>query len=318
MMLARVADSLYWIGRYIERAEHFCRLSDVMLNAAVDRTDSARQAAHIALSAVGDDDDDPLTVIERPAEVVRALVFDRENKSSVVTSLARARENARQVRDQITTESWERLNLLYLRVTGPMAEDLFDQGSSVFLHEIIADLHLFKGASDATMSHGEGWRFMLTGVHLERAQLIARLLDVCFGDAAGGYLLNDHFAQLSVLRMACALEPYLRVYTAELQPRLLMQFLLFDEEFPRSIRFCAARVQEHLTRASRYAEVFEGATPERLAGRLSARLEFAEFDEVAQMGASAYLATIVQECARIHEAVYETFVAYPLEQRLPA
>ncbi len=257
-------------------------------------------------------------VIERPAEVVRALVFDRDNNSSVVTSLARARENARQVRDQITTESWERLNLLYLRVTGPNAESAFEQGSSVFLHEIIADLHLFKGASDATMSHGEGWRFLLTGVYLERAQLIARLLDVCFGDAAGGYLLNDHYAQLSVLRMACALEPYLRVYTAELQPRLLMQFLLFDEEFPRTIRFCAARVQEHLIRAARYAEVSEGVSPERIAGRLSARLEFAEFDEVAQMGASAYLATIVQECARIHEAVYEAFVAYPLENRLPA
>jgi uncharacterized alpha-E superfamily protein len=311
MMLARVADSLYWMGRYIERAEHFCRLSDVMLNAAVDRTDSSRQAAHIALSALGDDDVDMITVIQRPTDVVKALVFDRENNSAVVTSLARARENARQVRDQITTESWERLNLLYLRVTGPYAEDAFHQGSSEFLHEIIADLHLFKGASDATMSHGEGWRFLLTGVYLERAQLIARLLDVCFGDAAGGYLLNDHFAQLSVLRM--------RVYTAELQPRLLMQFLLFDEEFPRSIRFCAARVQEHLTRASRYADLYDGAAaPERLAGRLSARLEFSEFEEVAQMGASAYLATIVQECARIHEAVYEAFVAYPLENRLPA
>jgi uncharacterized alpha-E superfamily protein len=318
MMLARVADSLYWIGRYIERAEHFCRLSDVMLNAAVDRTDSARQAARIAISALSDDDVDMQGVIENPTEVVKALVFDRENNSSVVTSLARARENARQVRDQVTTESWERLNLLYLRVTGPYAEAAFDQGPNIFLHEIIADLHLFKGASDATMSHGEGWRFLLTGVYLERAQLIARLLDVCFGDAAGGYLLNDHFAQLSVLRMACALEPYLRVYTAELQPRLLMQFLLFDEEFPRSIRFCTARVQEHLSRASRFIEVSEGASPERIAGRLSARLEFAEFDEVAQMGASAYLATIVQECARIHEAVYGAFVAYPLEDRLPA
>jgi uncharacterized alpha-E superfamily protein len=287
MMLARVADSLYWIGRYIERAEHFCRLSDVMLNAAVDRTDSSRQAARIAISALGDDDVDMQGVIERPTEMVKALVF-------------------------------ERLNLLYLRVTGPNAEAAFDQGPNIFLHEIISDLHLFKGASDATMSHGEGWRFLLTGVYLERAQLIARLLDVCFGDAAGGYLLNDHFAQLSVLRMACALEPYLRVYTAELQPRLLMQFLLFDEEFPRSIRFCTARVQEHLIRASRYIEVSEGASPERIAGRLSARLEFAEFDEVAQMGASAYLATIVQECARIHEAIYEAFVAYPLEDRLPA
>jgi uncharacterized alpha-E superfamily protein len=318
MMLARVADSLYWIGRYIERAEHFCRLSDVMLSAAIDRTDSARQAAHIAMSAIDEDHVDPNLAVERPADMVRTLVFDRHDNASVYTSLARARENARQVRDQITTETWERLNLLYLRVTGPDAEAAYEQSPLAFLQEIIADLHLFKGAADATMSHGEGWRFLLTGVYLERAQLIARLLDVCFGDAAGGYLLNDHFAQLSVLRMACALEPYLRVYTAEMQPRLLMQFLLFDEEFPRSIRFCAARVQEHLIRLTRSADVVDGPNPERIAGRLSARLEFAEFDEVVQFGASAYLATIVQECARIHEAVYEAFVAYPLEQRLPA
>jgi uncharacterized alpha-E superfamily protein len=318
MMLARVADSLYWIGRYIERAEHFCRLSDGMLNAAVDRTDSARQAAHIALRAIGEDEVDSEDVLHRPAEIVGALVFDRENLSSVVSSLARARENARQVRDQITTETWERLNLLYLRVTGPQARDAFDQGPAAFLHDIIADLHLFKGAADATMSHGDGWRFLLTGVYLERAQLMARLLDVCFGDAAQGHLLDDHFAQLSVLRMCCALEPYVRVYTAELQPRLLMQFLLFDEEFPRSIRFCAARVQEHLVRVSRYADIVGGPSPERLAGRLSARMDFAEFEEVAQSGASAYLALIVQECARIHEAVYDAFVAYPLERRLPA
>jgi len=318
MMLARVADSLYWIGRYIERAEHFCRLSDVMLNAAIDRTDSARQAAHIAMSAIDEEHVDPALAVERPADTVRALMFDRHDNASVYTSLARARENARQVRDQITTETWERLNLLYLRMTGPGAEAAYEQSPLAFLQEIIADLHLFKGAADSTMSHGEGWRFLLTGVYLERAQLIARLLDVCFGDAAGGHLLDDHFAQLSVLRMACALEPYLRVYTAEMQPRLLMQFLLFDEEFPRSIRFCAARIQEHLTRLTRSADVVDGPSPERIAGRLSARLEFAEFDEVAQFGASAYLATIVQECARIHEAVYEAFVAYPLEQRLPA
>jgi uncharacterized alpha-E superfamily protein len=318
MMLARVADSLYWVGRYIERAEHFCRLCDVMLNAAVDRTDSARQAARIALSGLNEERLDHHEVVERTIDTVRTLVFDREDVSSVVSSLASARENARQVRDQITTETWERLNLLYLRVTGPDAEAKFEQGPDAFLHEIIADLHLFKGAADATMSHGEGWRFLLTGVYLERAQLIARLLDVCFGDAAGGHLLADHFAQLSVLRMACAMEPYVRVYTAELQPRLLMQFLLFDDEFPRSISFCAAQVQAHLTRLSRATEAADGPSPQRLAGRLAARLRFSDFDEVAQIGASAYLATIVQECARIHEAVYEAFVAYPLELRLPA
>ena len=215
MMLARVADSLYWIGRYIERAEHFCRLSEVMLTSVVDHTDSARQAAHIVLSAMGEDDVDAEAALRHPVGAVRAITLDREEPGSILSSIAAARENARQVRDQITSETWERLNLLYLRVTSPQAESWFDQNPSAFLSEIIADLHLFKGAADATMSHGEGWRFLLLGVYLERAQLIARLLDVCFGDAAGGYQLEDHFALLGVLRMACALEPYLRVYGAE-------------------------------------------------------------------------------------------------------
>ncbi len=310
MMLARVADSLYWIGRYVERAEHISRLSDVMLTATLDQNDAAVTVAKVALASVGGPDIDA-----GPYEAVHSLVFERENRGSVVTSLAHARENARQVRDQITTETWERLNLLYLRVTDPRAEDAFTNGSSAFLNEIIADLHLFKGAADATMSHGEGWRFQLLGVHLERAQLIARLLEVCFGDRAGEKTLSDHRTQISVLRMACAMEPYLRLYTAEIQPQRMLEFLLFDEDFPRSIRFSTNRIEEHLTSLARRDQYYEGAEPDRLAARLSARLKFADMDEA--VGAGAILGTVVSECSRIHHAIYETFVAYPLEERLP-
>ena len=318
MMLARVADSLYWIGRYIERAEHFARLSEVMLASVVDQTDSAREAARIVLSAMGEDDADPHAALSNTVKAVCDITLDKEEPGSILSSLSAARENARQVRDQITTETWERLNLLYLRVTSPQAEGYFMQDPSGFLQEIISDLHLFKGAADATMSHGEGWRFLLLGVYLERAQLIARLLDVCFGDAAGGYLLNEHFAQLSVLRMACALEPYLRVYGAEIDQRHMITFMLFDSDYPRSIRFCSARIQEHLTALASRIEPLDGPKPERIAGRLQARVEFADYAEIAEHGASVYLANVVAECARIHEAVYETFVAYPLEERLPA
>jgi uncharacterized alpha-E superfamily protein len=311
MMLARVADSLYWIGRYVERAEHISRLSDVMLTATLDQNDAAVAVAQLALASIGGPD-----VEAAPYDAVHSLVFERENLGSVVTSLARARENARQVRDQITTETWERLNMLYLRVTDPRAEEAFTNGSSVFLHEIIADLHLFKGAADATMSHGEGWRFQLLGVHLERAQLIARLLEVCFGDRAGEKTLSDHRTQISVLRMACAMEPYLRLYTAEIQPQRMLEFLLFDEDFPRSIRFSTNRIEEHLTSLARRDQYYEGAEPDRLAARLSARLKFADMDET--LGAGAILGTVVSECSRIHHAIYETFVAYPLEERLPA
>jgi uncharacterized alpha-E superfamily protein len=310
MMLARVADSLYWIGRYVERAEHISRLSDVMLTATLDQNDAAVAVAQVALASIGGPD-----VEAAPYEAVHSLVFERDNLGSVVTSLARARENARQVRDQITTETWERLNLLYLRVTDPRAETTFTNGSSAFLHEIIADLHLFKGAADATMSHGEGWRFQLLGVHMERAQLIARLLEVCFGDRAAGKPLSDHLTQMSVLRMACALEPYLRLYTAEIQPQRMLEFLLFDEDFPRSIRFSTTRIEEHLTSLARRDQGYEGAEPDRLAARLSARLKFADLDQ--SVDAGALLGVVVSECSRIHHAIYETFVAYPLEERLP-
>ncbi|MCR5880053.1 alpha-E domain-containing protein [Phenylobacterium sp. J367] len=312
-MLARVADSLYWIGRYVERAEHMARLSDVMLTATLDRTEAATEVARIALAAVGDTEPEKALA---PFKATQALVLDREDHGSIATSLARARENARQVRDQITTETWERLNLVHFRMTDPNAGRVFRDGSQAFLHDIIADLHLFKGAADATMSHGEGWRFLLLGVYLERAQLIGALLEVCFGDGKRKPI-TDHFALTSVLRMACALEPYLRVYTADMQPRFILEFLLLDEDFPRSLRFCTDRIEEHLAVIARNVEPGH-ANPERVAGRLRARLQYADMEEIQAQGASAFISGVLDECAAIHRMVYETFVAYPLEQRLPA
>jgi uncharacterized alpha-E superfamily protein len=265
------------------------------------------------LAAVGDFDPAKAAA---PYEAAAALVLDREDGGSITTSLSRARENARQVRDQITTETWERLNLIYLRVTGPGAAKSFADGSSAFLHDTIADLHLFKGAADATMSHGEGWRFLLLGVYLERAQLIGRLLQVCFGDARRG-ALTDHVGLTSLLRMSCALEPYLRQYTADIQPRLILQFLMFDEDFPRSIRFSTSRIEEHLSVSTRRVDTIGQAPPDRLAGRLKARLQYADSEDLSLTGAKDLLTTVLEECAAIHLAIHETFVAYPLELRLP-
>jgi uncharacterized alpha-E superfamily protein len=310
MMLARVADSLYWLGRYAERAEHLSRLAAVMLNAATDQTDAADQAERIALAAVGQ----PPLMVGEAFDSAKLLALDRANPISAVSSLANARENARQIRDQMTTESWERLNLLYLRATGVGAEAAFAADAADFLQRIIADLHQFKGAAEATMSHGEGWRFMLTGVYIERAQLIARLLKVCFDEAAP---VDDHVALVGLLRMACALEPYLRAYTADIDARNILEFLMFDEDFPRSVRFSTERIQEHLAHLSAGHELGRH-DPLRLAGRLNAKLAYADIDEIEAGGAGTLLGAVSAECAAIHAAIWETFVAYPLETRLPA
>lgn len=315
MMLTRVADSLYWIGRYVERAEHMCRLSDVMLNATLDRSEAANLVARIAIAAVGDPE---MAKAKTPYEAALSLALDRSDDLSIYSSIAHARENARQVRDQITTETWERLNLIYLRMNDPDATRSFGDGSQQFLHDTIADLHLFKGAGDATMSHGEGWSFLLLGVYLERAQLIGSLLEVVFGESRRRKPVTDHFALTSVLRMGCALEPYLRVYTAEMQPRFILQFLTLDEDFPRSIRFCTHQIETHLAAIIRHSGMAGSVGPDRLAGRLRARLQYADMDELEAQGASPFLKTVLDECSAIHRSLYDAFVAYPLEERLPA
>ena len=316
MMLARVADSLYWVGRYVERAEHLSRLALVMLNATLDRAEAGDQAADIARGAVGRALPDSEAA---PIETARALVLDREAESSVAVSSFRARENARQVRDQITSEMWESLNRLYLESSGAEAERAFNQRAPAFLARAIADLHLFRGATDATMSHGEGRRFMMTGLYLERAQLMARLLKAGLHDHA--LTADDHAAMVSLLRMACALEPYLREYTAEVTPQSVLRFLMFDESFPRSIRFATARMEEHLGALSQGREMgreWARSDPARIAGRLNASLAFADIEEGADGGAKGLIEAVGAGCRAIDKAVHETFVAYPLELRLPA
>lgn len=314
MMLARVADSLYWIGRYVERAEHMCRLADVLLNATLDRTESSGQVARMVISAVSDGEH-PEDV--SPWDAAMAITMESGDSDSVTAALARARENARQVRDQLTTETWERLNLIYLRVTGPRANREFVDAPSQFLHDIIADLHLFKGAADATMSHGEGWGFLQLGVFIERAQLTGRLLQAGFGRSLGRPV-TEHAAMTALLRMSCALEPYLRKHTADIQPRLIRQFLMFDEDFPRSLRFATARIEEHLSGVGRNVDLGGAAGPERLAGRLKARLLYAEAETLTGEDSDLLVATVLEECARLHAGIYDTFVAYSLEMRLPA
>jgi uncharacterized alpha-E superfamily protein len=314
MMLARVADSLYWIGRYVERAEHMCRLADVLLNATLDRTESSGQVARMVISAVSDGEH-PEEI--SPWDAALAITMESGDSDSVTAALARARENARQVRDQLTTETWERLNLIYLRVTGASAHREFSDAPSQFLHDIIADLHLFKGAADATMSHGEGWGFLQLGVFIERAQLTGRLLQAGFGRSLGRPV-TEHAAMTALLRMSCALEPYLRKHTADIQPRLIRQFLMFDEDFPRSLRFATARIEDHLSGVGRNVDLGGAAGPERLAGRLKARLLYAEAETLTGEDSDLLVATVLEECARLHAGIYDTFVAYSLEMRLPA
>ena len=330
-MLSRVADSLYWMSRYLERAEHTTRLLDVNLNLMLDESASSADHRWPRL----------LQCLSRPRRVpwegnpyalAGKLTFDMNLKSSVLACIVQARENARHVREQISTEQWQRLNSLYHEVTRPehrhvlQAEspEASSEAPSTFLQQVLEAIHQFQGITDSTMSHGEGWQFIQVGRFLERAAATARLLEAYYedlwADAEKAVENNEYLEWMGLLRSATGFEAYCKVYTADLTPERILEFLLLNSEFPHSLRFSIESVEGAL------GKIFTKSGPKdpkgrndqlhRIAGRLSAQLSFSGIDELLSGDVIEYLHSVQKQCHAIHESIYELYVDYPIQVAL--
>ena len=316
MLLSRVADALYWISRYLERAEHTARLIDVRLDLGLDRRRGADEAwqferLYAALRLVAPEGVGALG----PATLVDALMFDASNRDSVLSCVTLARENARQVREEISSEMWEQINALFLRIKQAQRERTALARPHYLSRAVIEGVHLFQGVTDATMGHGEGWQFLQVGRYIERAGGTAALVDlhVKAGAAAGAGPVE----WLGLLRSCAALEAYCRCYTADLRPRRIVEFLLLNVEFPRSVRFAAARVESALRTIARQIGRAAGGRPERLAGRLHASLDYGQVDEILD-DPHAFLDGITRHASQVHAAIYQSYIMSPIESALPA
>src|SRR5450631_159237 len=290
-MLSRVADSLYWMSRSIERAEHTTRLLDVNLNLMLDESSmNADRCWQRMLQALGNPEDTKWT--GDPYALTESLTFDVENKASILSCIISARENSRHVREQISTEQWTRLNSLYLRVTRPemqgdmQAESgMADSGQPTeFLSQVMEAVHQFQGVSDSTMSHGEGWQFIQVGRYIERASATALLLEAYHEDL---WLHSDRIPEgneylewMGLLRSATAFEAYCKVYTADITPDRILEFLLLDEEFPHSVRFSINTLQRALEAIHGEGGKSRAEPLRRLLGRLQASLNYASVEEI--------------------------------------
>jgi uncharacterized alpha-E superfamily protein len=313
MLLSRVADSLYWIGRYLERAERMARLIDVRLDLGLDRrANDWNFSRFFAIAQV----DVPSNPPESPSSLVDALMFDTTKRDSVMACINFARDNARQVREEITSEMWTQLNALFLRLKEVRAGRSGSARPHYVSRLVVEGVHLFDGVTDETMGHGEGWQFLQLGRYLERAGATAALVDLHFSN--GQLLPASHTEWVGLLRSCSALEAYCRCYTADLRPERIAEFLLLNSEFPRSVRFAAARVESALRTIAVLTARGAGGRSERMAGRLHASLDYGQVDEILSEDPHVYLETIARHCSQIHAAVYQSYVMYPIESALPA
>jgi uncharacterized alpha-E superfamily protein len=249
------------------------------------------------------------------------LTFDVNNISSIVSCIATARENARQVREQISSEMWEHLNRLYLRVNETSMEEIWDAEPHRFLNSVKQGMYLFQGITDATMNHSEGWHFIRFGRFLERATHTAALLDTHFSlfqvdatDEEDEPL--DYLSWVGLLRSCASFEAYCKVYTAMIRPANVAEFLILNPEAPRSLRFACAMMHGELQAIAKATHTRSAGRAERLTGRLRASLEYYQIEEILNTDIHEYLEGIQRQCVQIHTGLYQTYVAYPIEVAL--
>ena len=315
-MLSRVADSLYWMSRYLERAEHTARLIDVNLNLRLEQ-DPKTGADHqrLLLQSLNIKLKDDAPPLEDGLAIARLLTFDTTNPNSVVSCVMTARENARQVREEISSEMYEQLNRLYLSVRDEGARTDWERQPFEFFAEVKEGAHLFQGVTDDTISHGQAWQFIRIGRDMERVGATVRLLKThCSSLEIDDEAMENYLEWVGLLRSCTCFEAYCKQYSAGMQPRRILEFLLLDDEMPRSIRFCTERIErvigaiaEDTGRAARNTRL------SRAAGTLRARLDFASVDEILRDGLPEFLDEIAEMNAQIHQSLFSTYIRYSME-----
>ena len=326
-MLARVADSLYWLARYIERAENTARILDVNLQLTLDSDQSgpegeAREWQPILATLEDQKRFNALYAVTNADAVCEFVTFAQENPGSIVCTVARARENARTVREYISSEMWERINGLYLWLNSREARQLFAGSAIDFYRQVVDYSHQFHGTTDATLTHGEGWNFLQIGKYLERADAASRILDLKYhvllpsGEQVGGNV--DTVQWQAVLKSCSALEAYRKIHTGQVTPWTVAEFILLHEDFPRSVRFSIERLDRALHQISGSDAGHYANEAERLSGRLCSDLRYAEIGEVLRGGLHEYLDGIQRRLIEINGAMLQEYCGWlPPEEAEP-
>jgi len=314
-MLSRVAESIYWMARYVERAENVARIMDANYHMILDLPAGVGEQWEPLVVTTGDEQlfKEFHDNFNRE-NVVTFLAFDPRNPNSILSCLRSARENARSVREWISSEMWQQINTFYL-----MLKEASQSGGGIelpheFFVEIMMASHLFAGLSENTMTHGEGWQFARLGRMLERADKTARIIDVKYFillpsiDYIGTPF--DHILWGSILRSASAFEMYRKQY-GQIAPDQIIEFLVLDGEFPRAIHHSLIMADLSLRTISGTMRGRFTNRAEKSLGRLLADIDYTTVEDIKACGLHEFIDNLQTRLNEIGMVVQETFFAPP-------
>jgi len=314
-MLSRVADSLYWLSRYIERSENLARLADVTRRDSLEtrgaNSSNAIWRPILYAANLEEEYEDAGSDDERNADVGYFVTLSAANPDSIRRCIALARENARVVRDQISEEMWVELNTIHLYLKSSAAENDYLQDPERLYRKIIRFSVVFQGLTESTILHDEGWQFSRLGQFIERTDKTSRILDTLTFTSDE----PERAELLSVLRACSSFAAFRKEFVDGVSFQNVASFLLFSQAFPRSVRFCLRRLDETLHAISGVAPGAFSNEAERLTGSALAQINFSSVDEVWSRGLHESIDDLQLRLNNIGQQIYETYVHLPFEIR---
>ena len=311
-MLSRVAESIYWMSRYVERAENVARFVDVNEFLMLDLPPGMPQQWAPLVETTGDVEDFKKRYgQESQRNVIGFLTFDQENPNSILSCLRRARENARSIREIISSPMWEEINETYLLVEEAAARNRGD-ATYDFMRQVKRASQTLEGITNATLSHGEAWHFSRIGRLLERADKTTRIVDVKYfmllPSPADVGSPTDDLHWTAVLHSTSAFEMYRQRHGMVRLDRTA-EFLILDSEFPRSVRNCVRRADESMhTVTGTRPGTFQNQAERRL-GRLVAELDYTVMSEIILQGLHEFLDDLQVKLNEVGDAIHQSFFA---------
>lgn len=311
---------MYWMARYIERAENAARFVDVNLQLMLDLSVGIQEQWE-PLIQIGADDELFASLYSSPSKenVIQFVTFDQRNPNSVLSCLQSARENARSIRESISSEMYEQINRAFLMVKAASADRTIMESPLDFFQEVRMAGHLFEGITEATMTHGEGWHFCRLGRMLERADKTTRLLDVKYfillPSVAYVGSAFDELQWAALLKSASGFEMYRRLY-GRISPDNVVDFLMLDREFPRSVHYCIIAAQQSLHAITGTPMGTFRNTAEQQLGRLRSELDYADKHQIIEGGLHETLDLLQKKINWIGDGIFDTFFALrPAQQQ---
>ena len=317
-MLSSTADHLFWMARYTERAENTARMLDIHLQSSLlagGKSDTERTSAARAMLLISELE--PAYLDKNQAitsdQVLRYMVADSTNASSIYNALYAARENARAVRGAITTELWETMNVTWLELQQRLSSDAWAQDMPAFFAWVKHRAHLTRGVTAGTMPRGDAYRFVALGTALERADNVARILDVKFFESAAREDLDwnamvergEYYHWAAILRSVSGFEIYRKTYRDTITPARVAELLILRADMPRSLMAAINALCNHLQKlANKRSDQLL-----RRAGLLQAQIQFASIDDILAQGLHAYLTQFLERIGQLGEGISQDFLA---------